>query len=760
MVEMARVDGGEMIVRRRRSGCEGTKGRGPIWIALYLAIVCGTPGLAQSDEVRPKVGLVLSGGGARGAAHIGVLKVLEANRIPVDVIVGTSFGAIMGGLYASGLSAEELEAGVKSIDWTVALGSYAPRERRSFRRKQDDSNFLVKFRVGRKQGKLRLPEGFIQNENIRLILRQLLLNTEPAADFDDLPIPFRAVAAELESGEQVVLRDGSLVEAVLASAAVPGVFPPVEVDGKRLVDGGIANNVPIDAARALGAELLIVVDVSSIPRNEAEIDGVDDILDQMVTIMVYRNAKAQLKTLGPRDIVIRPELGDLGTTQFARSPDGIPLGERAALDELQALENLSISEADWANYTARRQGKLLNRRVLDFVEVENDSALDDRVIAEVLGIEKGDTLDPAMLDHRVQRVYGLDYFDTVDHEIVRRGGLTGLKVTARERASGADHFRFGLAVQDNFVGDATYNAAISYTDLGVNARGGEWRSIIQIGGDVAGVVTEFYQPIDYGQRYFALANFSFLQQEVSVTNADLVRIAEVRSRTARTRGVVGRNFGTWGALTVGFEYGFGDFTTRIGPPRLLEGNAEETTFAIGFDIDTFDSIHIPRRGVQLSVAFEDRMRILGGDTNGRSFEVGGFAAQSWGKNTVLVGGAFGTNLDDEETAADLFGFGGFLSMAGFSRDEVNGAHLTQATVMYYRQVAGHNTGLLSIPIYIGANFDVGNVWADLDDFAFRDLVYGGGLFLAAETVIGPVYFGSGLNSEGDVSVFLFLGQIF
>ena len=251
-------------------------------------------GVNESDRL--KIGLVLSGGGARGAAHVGVLKVLEENRIPVDVISGTSFGAIVGGLYAAGYSADELEEILENIDWKESLSGRAPRDERSFKRKQDDDGFLIKFKIGIKDGELRLPNGLITPNNLRLTLQDLVNEISNVDDFDDLAIPFRAVATDLETGMAVVLERGNLASAMVASMAVPALFPPIEHDGRLLVDGGVSNNVPVNVARAMGADIVIVVDISTPMMSKDDIESFTSVIDQLMLIMTNRNSAAQLAT--------------------------------------------------------------------------------------------------------------------------------------------------------------------------------------------------------------------------------------------------------------------------------------------------------------------------------------------------------------------------------------------------------------------------------------------------------------------------------
>ena len=231
-----------------------------------LWLVCSAAAVAQqaapqSPPHRLRIGLVLSGGGARGIAHVGVLQVLQQLHVPIDAIAGTSMGAVVGGLYASGLSPEQIAATLRSVNWQRAFRDRPPREELTLRRKQEDENFLVEFPIGIRGGRPVLPMGLIEGQSLTEVLRLLTLPVARIDRFDDLPTPFRAVATDLETGQEVVIGSGDLTSAMRASLSAPGVFVPVERGGRMLVDGGISDNVPVDVARAMGVDVVIVVDV-------------------------------------------------------------------------------------------------------------------------------------------------------------------------------------------------------------------------------------------------------------------------------------------------------------------------------------------------------------------------------------------------------------------------------------------------------------------------------------------------------------------
>src|SRR5262245_17811640 len=271
--------------------------------ALVLALIVTTAASAAASEAanssansstnaaataRPRIGLVLSGGGARGAAHIGVLKVLDELHVPVDAIAGTSMGAVVGGLYASGLSAREVESVVTSLNWQDAFRDRPSRTELTFRRKQEDQNFLVKFPVGLRAKRFLLPRGLIQGQKLNQTLRQLTLPVAEIEKFDDLPIPFRAVATDLETGDAVVMSEGDLTSAMRASLSAPGLFIPVERDGRLLVDGGLSENLPIDVMHAMNVDVLIVVDVGAQLLSRARLDSAPVISNQMLAILIRR----------------------------------------------------------------------------------------------------------------------------------------------------------------------------------------------------------------------------------------------------------------------------------------------------------------------------------------------------------------------------------------------------------------------------------------------------------------------------------------
>jgi len=453
---------------------------------LLLLLPAATPAAAHAAEEaagvpRPRIGLVLGGGGARGSAHIGVLKVLEELRIPVDYVAGTSMGSIVGGLYASGMNAGEIEREILAIDFDDMFQDYPSREERSFRRKRDDTLYAFKAKPGFKDSKIQLPLAYIRGQKFDLLLNRLSLPIFKAKDFDHLPIPYRAVATDVETGREVVLARGSLAQAIRASMAVPDAFDPVEIDGRLLIDGGLANNVPVSVAREMGADVFIVIDVGSGLYQRDQIRSVLDITGQLGNFLFTLNTEQQLKTLGPADVLIRPPLGDIGGGSFDRAAEAIPIGERAAREAMESLRRFSVTPQEYAQFLARRDRRQPEAPTIEFVRVDNRSDIGDAVIAERLSAKPGRPLDLPQLEKDIGRIYGLEIFESVRYDVVQESDQTGLLVTAREKYWGPGYIQFGVESSNDLDGDSTLSLGAVYTRTQINALNGEWRLGVQFG---------------------------------------------------------------------------------------------------------------------------------------------------------------------------------------------------------------------------------------------------------------------------------------
>ncbi len=730
-------------------------------ISLVLATCALRDTNAQSIEAdgesvsRPRVGLVLGGGGARGAAHIGVLKELERLRIPVDAIAGTSMGAIVGGLYATGVDADELEQLVSSLDWSAALTDESERRDLSFRRKQDEREFPINFELGLRGTDLLLPKGVIQGQKLDLLLRKLTLSASHISDFDDLPIPFRAIASDIVAGEAVVLDSGDLTMAIRASMSVPGVFAPARVDGRLLVDGGLIGNLPIDVMKTMGVDIIIAVDVEFPLYKSEELGSVLTISEQMLTILIRKETLRQVDTLGDSDILIRPELGIFASGNFADIVETIQPGQQAVLEQAQRLSELSLPEADWAPYLAQRTLHPGENDELAFVRVVHDGKLAAEVLESRLTVDTGDQINADILARNADRLYGLQLYEHVGYRLLTEDAGTGVEYRAVAKSWGPNFLQFGVSLEDDFEGSTGFNLATRLTKAGLNKLGAEWRTDLQLGTDPA-LLTEFYQPLSFDSRLFIAPRL-----EARQSNLDAFAVDDTIARYRLSEGEVsldfGRELGTIGEFRVGVYRGIGEARVSVGDPVLPNFDFDTGGAFARLRLDSMDNSHFPRRGMLADVRWNLSRSGLGADHTFDTIE--GEFSQTWsrGKSSLQLGLGYATTLSSDNTVQDFFPMGGFLRLSGLERGEISGPHAALARLVYYRQVGDTTGDLFETPIYLGFSAETGNVWQTREEIGFDTMQLNGSVFAGLDSYFGPVYLAAGFAENGQTNFYLFIG---
>jgi NTE family protein len=702
------------------------------------------------------VGLVLSGGGARGAAHIGVLKVLEEQRIPVHAMAGTSMGAVVGGLYASGLSAAEIATLIDSEEWRAGFTEPAPRDRLSFRRKSEDQNFLVKFPLGIKSGSFRLPKALVSGQRVSQVLRRVTFPVARLDAFDQLPIPFRAVATDLETGDPVVLSGGDLVDAMRASLAAPGVFAPVEIDGRLLVDGGLANNLPVDVAQAMGVDVLIVVDVGFPLRKRDTLDSVTTISNQMLSILIRRGSDMQRARLGASDILISPDLGEASSFDFAIIPQATDLGESAARAALSRLSTLASTADRYDAWVAARAAARQQTPQIASVRVAESAVRYQRLIE---GRFAAADLDVNGIDAAVSTLFGRGNFESVDYRVRGEAGDT-LEVAARRNSWGPNYVRFGLSLQDDFNGNSNYNAAARFVLADIGPLAAEWVWDAQVGVEPR-IATEAHIPFGDEARWFWMPQARFELSNVPLVRSG-ERIAEYRLRTSEYGLDVGRELSNWGEARAGVRRETGRARLRLGDPSLASSDEFDVREYFGrFSIDTLDDRNFPRRGHYLVTEWRGERTGLGSDRNADVVTLDWLAARSRGRDTVALWTSFGTQVNSaEDNVRSLFPLGGFLNLSGIAPETLSGRHFAIARALYYRQIGRGGEGFLNVPAYAGLSLEVGNVWDNRSDISLGSSLKQGSLFFGFDTLFGPVYIGTGFGEDSDSNFYLFLGRTF
>ncbi len=704
---------------------------------------------------RLRVGLVLGGGGARGAAHIGVLRELERLHIPVDAIAGTSMGAIVGGMYASGMTPDEIEKLMNSIDWADAFNDDSKREDLSFRRKQDDESFLVKFDVGIKGGSLQLPRGIIQGQKLSLILRQQLLPVSHIKQFNRLPIPFRAVASDLVTGEARELKEGDLVLAMRASMSAPGIFAPVVVGDWTLVDGGLVGNVPVEAIREMDVDVIIAVDVEFPLYKPTELQSALGVTEQMLTILIRRETRRQLDSLSDGDVLIRPELGNYASTDFSQLNELIAPGQEATRKVANQLQRLAISEQDFNSLVAARQQ---NRRIppkAEFVHVIDDGPLSSRVLEARLRTHAGTRIDPAILAEDASRIYGLELYEQVDYQVVERDGEVGVEFTARSKSWGPNYLQIGLSLEDDFEGSAGFNAAARYTRTGINALGAEWRTDVQLGTEPL-LFSEFYQPLSFNSLYFVAPRMQFEQWNLNEFSGSDV-INQYRVGKSEIGLDFGRELGRWGEARFGVRRGTGSANVRVGDPLQPSINFETGGFFTRFAYDKLDDAYFPTKGSRLDLDWSMSRSGLGAYSDFDTVHADMTTVKSIGKNTFQLGLNLSSTIQSDTQIQEYFPLGGFLNLSGLSRGQLSGPHAGVARMVYYRRMGETGGGVFDLPWYLGGSLETGNVWQNRSDINAQTLIFNGSLFTGLDTFFGPLFLAAGFAEGGETSFYLFLG---
>lgn len=725
------------------------------WAPGSLGQVAGDENADTGNDQRPRVGLVLGGGGARGAAHIGVLRELERLRVPVDAIAGTSMGAVIGGLYAAGMTPQELEELISNLDWTEVFQDAPPREDLAYRRKQDDVDFPVEFELGLNRGRLQLPKGLIQGQKLSPLLRELTLNVAHISDFDELPTPFRALASDIETGESVVLSQGDLTLAMRASMSAPGIFAPVVVDGRMLVDGGLVGNVPIETIRGMDVDVIIAVDVAFPLYSREELDSAVGITGQVLTILIQKETERQIATLDEDDILIRPQLGDFGSTNFADITAAVQPGAEATLTQASRLRSLAIDEASYQRYQAGRKPSARQDFTVDFVRVDDNGPLSARVLQSRLSTKAGDTISPQTLADDVARLYGMDLYEHVGYRLVREGEEVGVVFETVPKSWGPNLLQFGLSLEDDFEGSTAFNVAGRITRAGINLLGAEWRTDLQLGTEPY-LATEFYQPLSFDSQFFVAPR---LRLEQTNLNGFAEELTVTRYRIGRGEIALdlGRQLGRWGEFRIGGFRGTGNARVIVGEPDIQNIDFQTGGLFASFGVDTLDDGQIPHSGVLIDATLTMSRPSLGADNNFDTIESTLTKVFTRGRHTFQMGVDFSTTIQSDDLIQDFFPLGGFLRLSGLERGQITGPHAGLTRAVWFRRSGETGGGLFDVPLYLGASLEAGNVWQTRSDISLDSLIVNGSIFAGLDTYFGPLFLAAGFAENGQSSFYLFLG---
>jgi NTE family protein len=725
-------------------------------LGAFAQAPAAAPDAPPAADRRPRIGLVLSGGGARGGAHLGVLKVMEELQVPVDAIVGTSAGAIVAASYASGMPLAQIEREMSALR-TAMLFRDLDRGETPLRSKVNDAINYVGPEIGLRDGGIALPKGVVAGVSIEAVLRRLTAR-QRAENFDRLPIPFRAVATDLASSEMVVIDHGNLAVAVRASMAIPAVVDPVELEGRLLVDGGLARNLPVDVARSMGADVIIAINIGTPLRRRDEISGIFTVSDQISRILTNTNVNKSLTELTPRDVLITPDLGGVETGDFDRLAEAAVAGEkaaRAAAAELARYAMPPAAYADWRAALVREPAAL--RGHLDAVRVTGAKRVNPEVIAAAIRTQAGGEFDPRVADEDMKRIYARGDFERVSYTLAG-DPAAGRVLTADvvEKSWGPNYLRFGLGLSSDLRGDSFFTLVGTHRATWLNSLGGEWRNDVQIG-HADRLATEFHQPLTPAQRAFVAVRGELAREPFDLYIGGN-RLARYRRGTYGGAIDLGTPFGNSGEARLGLYRGrlklYND--TSLFNGALLIPNTEMAGATARVRADTLDNLRFPRAGYEADVQVYVSRRQLGATDDytklsasvGAAFATGPHSLQLHARGARSLGGSA---LPDYE----LFSLGGFLQLSGYRTGELLGRQMTFGRLVYNYRVT--QPGLLD-GAYVGVSLESGRIGDSVTGAERSSLRRGASLYFAFDTPLGPVYLAYGRGDGGNQAAYFFLGQ--
>ncbi|WP_300318622.1 patatin-like phospholipase family protein [Accumulibacter sp.] len=722
---------------------------------LFSACAVAAQQAASDQPKRPRVGLVLGGGGARGAAHIGVLEVLEKLRVPVDCVAGTSMGALVAGVYASGLSPATMRSKLAEADWDDLFRDDPPLNEQNFRKKVLDKRFLPGSETGVGPQGVKGQPGIVMGQKIKLFFNLLVRDYLGERKIEALPLPLSIIATDIVGGERVVFRQGSLSEAMRASMSVPGLMAPVETDGKKLVDGGLVDNVPIDEARArCQADVIIAVNVGSPLLKAEDISGLLSVSAQMVNILTEQNVTRSLATLKPTDIYIKPDLEGITAGDFKRSSETADRGVTAAEAVADRLRTLAVSETAYAAWTAEIQPPLRTAPRVDEVQIAGLKLVNPAVIERYLQIKPGDTVDPARIDADLMRAYGDGYYEHVDYALdstLRDREI--LRVLPVEKGWGPDYLRFGINLDSNFRSDSTYSIRAAYQKTWLNSLGAELLTYGEFGSR-NGVGVDFYQPLDARQRYFVEANANFLNRSTGIYENDN-QLAQYSISQTTVRLASGMNVGLLGQARLGWQENWRKAELETGSPTLPQQSETYGGWFAALDFDQTDRIYFPTSGWSTSLKYFD--------TPAKGFsklDAGASAYLPIGEWVIASRLSYQGSPIGKLPSYDLGQLGGMLNMTPFAVGQLKGDDMSYGSIRAERIIGRLPLGLRG-DLRLGAALETAKVGRPFTETTLKGWIPAAAVYLGGETPFGPIYLGYGYSNAGTTggysNFYLFLG---
>ena len=733
---------------------------------MKLLLVCLLFLSSAYAQERPKIGLVLSGGGARGGAHAGVLKVLEKNRIPIDIIVGTSMGSFVGGLYASAKTPQEIEEMLVSTDWREYIRTDFNRQDIPMRKKQIDYMYQGRLGVGvNTNNELVLPTGVLKRQPLLMKFMELSQSTQDVYNFDDLNIPYRAVATNIKNGDAVVLKSGSLAKAMYASSAIPGGFQPINIDGIDLVDGGVSKNFPIQVARDMGADIIIAVDVSENFNEKLDVNSYFVVMGQLVDILMRKNANESITKLRDKDILITPDLNGFSGLDADKYKEIIQKGVQATIQAEPQLKKLQLTPTEYVEYKRiHREKHVYKTPLIDKIEIHNNTYISDDSIRRRLHQKIGERLDEKQLAKDILHLYDMMLFDSVEYALEKsEDGKTSLLITTTPSWDNHGEVRFAIGIEDDFSGHSAYSLKVGYTMYGLNEYAGEFKSDFEIG-RYQMASTEWFQPLDSKQRYYVRPFLSY-RAVTDIFPTDGIGNQEIYS--SRKGG--GFAFGAHVTTDYEFEIGLGayedyvaiDFASILGIPSRYYYEARPIYALV--NVDNLDNVNFPKVGVRAELKWTKEMSEWGSAYDYEQLYCAVEKPLRFYSHNITLYAKYGNTYKDDNTfrREGLFTLGGLFNLSGYAPYSFVGNNVALGILKYTYEIKdGGFFGTFNSPLYLGFSLESGQTWDNGDRVDFNTIHKSATVYVAADTFLGPLYLAYGTSADAKQSAYLYLGEKF
>ncbi len=730
-------------------------------LILIFACITVTFGLAQSAPTnenggRPKVGLVLQGGGALGLAHVGVITWLEEHHIPVDYVAGTSMGGLVGGVYATGHNAAEMRQIVNGIPWDEVIGGRTPFPDLAFRRKEDSRDYPNSLEFGLRKG-LQFPAGLNSGQQVSLVIDKITLPYSEIKSFNDLPTPFACVATDLVSGKPKVFRDGSLSLAMRSTMSLPGIFTPVRTKDAIYADGGLLQNIPVEVAKQMGADLTLAIHLEEAPVPANANLSSFAVLGQSISVMIAAN---ELLSMEKADILVSVPVQKWGALSFDDADAIIKAGYDAAAAKSRILLTLAVDDATWQKYLADRQSRVRGNPVPEFVAVEGVHGNLSERIQERTSDLVGKPINFDELDQAILHLKGTERYSALSYQMVDRNGQEGLLIKTEESEIGPPVVHPLILIDGSSLKNVTLDLGARITWFDIGGFRSEWRNDIVLFSDY-GLNSEYYHPFTPLTHWFIAPRV--LVDDDPYYIYDENKLLSIYRRTTAGGGIdVGYQFGRTGELRVGYEGGWESLVPQIGNrndlPNVSGGYGDSR---IQYRLDRLDDAVIPFAGQSFqgdflwnnaSPAAPKPYPVLEGN--------GQLHHRLNEQSSIFLDGSAGTTFN-YATGIPQFSLGGSRELVAYGTNELLMDKYFLFQLGYLRQLA-KLPPLLGSGVYFIGLYEAAQVYGPPSSMVNKasGLPTDAAAGLVVNTIFGPVEAAYAYGDTGHHKFFFRVGRLF